>query len=501
MKKVFSIIFAAIVIISFVSLQACLADSQIKILVDQKPLNSSVSAFIENEKVFISARNIVEELGGRITWFSALKLFTINIDNHIARLVIDDPGMEVDNKKIQLESGAKIIENRVMIPLEVLQNILAININWDNQGKILNINSIKPALLNIRNYSHDDKTRVVIDLSESVSYSANILANPDRIYIDINGSILKLDESQKKMDIQDDTVKTVNIAMYNPETIRIVLELYQESRYEIFDLKDPERIVLDVFKNDDKKEIVQEKIPVQPVKENLVIPVDSSNKIVIIDPGHGGSDPGAIGPSGIKESEVTLKIALQLEKLLKNKGIPCYLTRNTNKFVSLEDRTIFANKKNGFVFISLHANSAAKNRPTATGIETFVLSSKYIGASARDVADRENRASRTHPEVDSDLALIIADLEESANIQYSLDFAEIIQKKLVETLKLKNRGVKQAPFVVLKGVNMAAALVEVAFISNSQEEKLLNNYDFDVKAAQALFNAIKLYIGNASKEG
>ncbi|MBE3126756.1 MAG: N-acetylmuramoyl-L-alanine amidase, partial [Candidatus Atribacteria bacterium] len=194
-------------------------------------------------------------------------------------------------------------------------------------------------------------------------------------------------------------------------------------------------------------------------------------------------------------------IALYLEKLLKNAGIPAYLTRDKDEFIYLEDRTNFANQKNGFVFLSIHANSVLKHRPSAAGIETFFLSSKYIGASARDVADRENRASRAHPELDTDLAKIIADLEESANIQYSLDFAEIVQKKLVNYLKLVDRGVKQAPFVVLKGANMVAVLAEIAFISNPEEEKLLKNSEFRQKSAQGLFEAIKYYIENTPDNG
>ncbi len=102
-----------------------------------------------------------------------------------------------------------------------------------------------------------------------------------------------------------------------------------------------------------------------------------------------------------------------------------------------------------------------------------------------------------HPELDTDLAQIIADLEESANIQYSLDLAEIVQKEMVNFLKLENRGVKQAPFVVLKGVNMAAVLVEIGFISNPSEEKLLKDSNFRKKAAQSIFEAVKYYLQNA----
>ncbi|MEA2022379.1 MAG: N-acetylmuramoyl-L-alanine amidase family protein [Candidatus Caldatribacteriota bacterium] len=502
MKKVSIIIFAVITIIVLFALNYSLAEtSEIEILVNQKPLDTAVPAFIENDRIFISTRNIIEELGGRITWFPALKLLTINIDGHIARLVIDDPSMEFDDKIIPLKTAAKIIKSRVMIPLEVLKTIVSVEIDWDSKSKVLSINSMNPSLLKIRSYTHDDKTRVVIDMSEKTEFSTNKLTGPDRIYVDIMGSILKLEDSSKKIDINDNTVKTVRTAKFNENTIRVVFELYKATNYNVFKLSGPERIVVDIFKTEIEKEKVKDTVTVKPMKEATVDLIESGNRVVIIDPGHGGSDPGAIGQSGLKESEVVLKIALKLEKLLKSAGIPAYLTRYENKFISLENRTNFANQKNGFVFVSLHANSATRNRLTATGIETFVLSSKYIGASARDVADRENRASRTHPEVDTDLALIIADLEESANIQYSLDLAEVVQKKLVETLKLKNRGVKQAPFVVLKGANMAAVLVEVAFISNSREEKLLKSNDFNSKAARALFNALKYYIENAPEEG
>jgi len=276
--------------------------------------------------------------------------------------------------------------------------------------------------------------------------------------------------------------------------------LYQEVKYNIFSLTDPDRVVIDIFRPEKKSEPLLETLPPKPEEKPVPEPKVTGKRVVIIDPGHGGSDPGAIGPTGLKESEVTLKVALHLEELLKKAGIPTYLTRYKNDFISLEDRVNFANQKNGFIFVSIHANSTLNNRPTAIGTETFVLSSKYIGASAKDVADRENRASRAHPEVDADLASIIGDLEESANIKYSFDFAHIVQKELLKYLKLENRGVKQAPFVVLKGVNMAAVIVEIAFISNPQEEKLLKNNEFSQKTAQALFDAIIYYIKNIPNE-
>ena len=501
MKKIFYIILiTALLTILFLVYSTLAQSSEIKILLDNKPLETVVPSVIENDRLFVSARNVVEALGGRITWFPALKLMTVNINGHTTRLVIDDPSLEIDEKVISLEMPARILDNRVMIPLEVIKIIAEVDIKWENQTKTLFINTIRPYLLKVRSYSHPEKTRVVIDLSEKTEFRADKLINPDRIFIDIMGSIAKLEDTSKQIKIDDGVIKTVRTAQFNEEITRVVFDLYQEAKYDLFSLIEPDRVVIDIFKSGEEAAI-SETLPAKPEEKPTPGPEITGKRVVIIDPGHGGKDPGAIGPTGLKEKEVTLGIALYLEKLLKNAGIPTYLTRDKDEFIYLEDRTNFANRKNGFVFVSLHANSVLNHRPTAAGIETFLLSSKYIGASARDVADRENRASRAHPELDTDLAKIIADLEESANIKYSFDFADIIQKKLVEYLKLENRGIKQAPFVVLKGVNMAAVIIEVAFISNPKEEKLLKTSKFRENAAQALFEAIKYYIENTPDNG
>ena len=501
MKKIFCIILiTGLFAILFPLASTFAQSSEIKILLDNQPLETVVPSVIEDDRLFVSARNVVEALGGRITWFPALKLMTININGRTSRLVIDDPSLEIDEKVISLEMPARILKNRVMIPLEVIKIIAEVDIKWENQTKTLSINTIRPYLLEVRSYSHPDKTRVVIDLSEKTEFRADKLINPDRIFIDIMGSIAKLEDTSKQIKIDDGVIKTVRTAQFNQEITRVVFDLYQEAKYDLFSLIEPDRVVIDIFKSSEEA-AVSETLPVKPEGKPAPGPEITDKRVVIIDPGHGGKDPGAIGPTGLKEKEVTLGIALYLEKLLKGAGIPTYLTRSKDEFVYLEDRTNFANRKNGFIFVSLHANSVLNHRPSAEGIETFVLSSKYIGASARDVADRENRASRAHPEVDTDLALIIADLEESANIKYSLDFAEIVQKKLANYLKLEDRGVKQAPFVVLKGANMVAVLVEVAFISNPKEEKLLKNKEFKQKSAQALFEAIKYYIENTPDNG
>ena len=201
--------------------------------------------------------------------------------------------------------------------------------------------------------------------------------------------------------------------------------------------------------------------------------------------------------SGLKEKEVVLDIALRLKKILQNQGFTIYMTRERDTDVSLESRPLLALQKDASAFISIHINSAfQKGSNSACGVETYVLNSRYIGASAKDVADRENKASQYHDYEDNVLNQIIADLEESASISFSLEFADVVQNNLVRYTNLSNRGVKQAPFIVLKGVNMAAVLVEVGFISNPTEEKLLKTPEFKEKVAQSLAKSVKDYISN-----
>ncbi|MBU4602149.1 copper amine oxidase N-terminal domain-containing protein, partial [bacterium] len=150
MKKTFDIILMTILLIILFLVSSVLAQSsEIEILLDNKPLETVVPSVIENDRLFVSARNVVEALGGRITWFPALKLMTININSRIARLVIDEPSLEIDKKVILLEMPARIIDNRVMIPLEVIKIIAEVDIKWENQAKTLFINTIRPYLLKV----------------------------------------------------------------------------------------------------------------------------------------------------------------------------------------------------------------------------------------------------------------------------------------------------------------------------------------------------------------
>lgn len=212
---------------------------------------------------------------------------------------------------------------------------------------------------------------------------------------------------------------------------------------------------------------------------------------IVIDPGHGGHDPGA-ERGGLFESNIVLDVALRLEKLLHAAGIDVVLTRRTDTYVPLEERTAIANRSQGDLFLSIHANASRKR--TARGVETYFLNFA-TNPEAEAVAARENAATGRTMSSLTDIVKAIAlnnKLDESKNL------AGLVQKEMVEHLKgsnpgLKNHGVKQAPFVVLIGASMPSVLVEVSFITHSQEGRLLKSGAYRQKIAEALFEAVRGY--------
>ncbi len=199
--------------------------------------------------------------------------------------------------------------------------------------------------------------------------------------------------------------------------------------------------------------------------------------IIVIDPGHGGDDTGAIGSSGKKEKDITLSVALELEKQLKkNTKARVILTRRDDSYITLEERTAIANKKNADIFISIHANSA--RRKAASGVETFFMSVNATDDEARELAAIENNAGADDGANGTDeqsdfLKKILWDLARNVAHHESSRLAQHIHERLTDGIGVKNRGIKQAPFRVLAGADMPAVLVEVGFISNPKEERRL----------------------------
>ena len=213
---------------------------------------------------------------------------------------------------------------------------------------------------------------------------------------------------------------------------------------------------------------------------------------VVIDAGHGGHDPGAHG-NGINESELTLDVALRLQKLLeKQPGFEVVMTRSTNVFIPLEERTTIANRESADLFLSIHANASRNIK--ARGVETYFLNFA-TNPDAEAVAARENagsaRSMRHLPDIVQAIAM-------NNKIDESRDFADMVQRSMVRKLSSRNEavrniGVKQAPFVVLIGAAMPSVLAEISFVTNKQDAALLKTGAYRQQIAEALFDAVQRY--------
>ncbi|MHB1015556.1 MAG: N-acetylmuramoyl-L-alanine amidase family protein, partial [Desulfurivibrionaceae bacterium] len=221
-------------------------------------------------------------------------------------------------------------------------------------------------------------------------------------------------------------------------------------------------------------------------------------KRIVIDPGHGGKDPGTCSPSGLKEKDIVLDVALKVAKILREKlGCEVILTRDRDVFVPLEERTAIANAKEADLFLSIHVNAAPSH--DAHGIETYVLDL----ASNKDAMRLAAMENATSAKQISDLQSILLDLMQNSKINESLKLAGLVQEKMVSGLNQKfsdvsNLGVKKAPFVVLIGAQMPSILTEIAFLSNPEEEKRLKNEAYLTDVATQISGGVAQYVESMS---
>lgn len=220
---------------------------------------------------------------------------------------------------------------------------------------------------------------------------------------------------------------------------------------------------------------------------------------IIIDPGHGGKDPGAVGVNGVKEKDVNLAIALKLGNLLKKEipGINVVYTRSDDSFVELYKRGKIANENGGKLFISIHCNSTPKKSYDAKGFEVYLL---RLGKTqdAIEIAEFENSVIKLEENPNrykklTDENFIFVSMAHSSFMRFSESFSDILNQSWIRKVDIPSRGVKQAGFYVLVGASMPSVLIEAGFLSNPQEEALLNSTKGQNDIAKAIFDAIKQY--------
>lgn len=387
--------------------------------------------------------------------------------------------------------------------------------------------------------------RLTVELTTEVGYLSDRVPNPDRIYFDFSKTTAASALFEQLKSIQSPLIKGVRVGNPTPGITRVVVELTGAPKYSVFSMYGPFRVVIDlestsaapastpapspVAPSPTPTLTVQAAAPAAPVSIPSPTPTPlpaakasanepqpiapASNRRgdyslsrqlglrvakIVIDPGHGGHDPGAIA-NGVTEAELVLDVALRLEKLLlQMPGVEVVLTRRTNEFVPLEERTAIANREKADLFLSIHANS--HNQPSVRGIESYFLNFA-TNPDAEAVAARENAAS---VERMGTLPAIVKAITLNNKLEESRELATVLQSSLVKGLSdqpggSRDLGVKQAPFVVLIGAQMPSVLTEIGFLTNTTEAGLFKLPAPRQQIAQALRDAIVRYQNSLKK--
>ena len=341
-------------------------------------------------------------------------------------------------------------------------------------------------LTGVRHLSSSNYTRVILDLTGKVKFTAKTLPAsakyrlPPRIYMDLEGA--RLATRRHRIEVRDRLVQRVRLGQFKANVVRVVLDLKRPGDHDAVLLSNPHRLMVDV-----------EGRSGSAARRQLAV------RKIVLDPGHGGKDPGAIGAGGLREKDVVLRVARKLApKLRQRMGLDVVLTRNTDVFVPLRGRTAMANAERADLFLSIHANASHNRR--AGGLETYYLD-KTTDEATMKLAARENGTARRNL---TDLQIMLSDLKLNVYLPDAISLASHLQSSLVKSTRpqyprARDLGVKKGLFYVLVGARMPAALAELFFVSNRREARALQRREFQEAIVEGLFRGIRDYADGLRK--
>jgi N-acetylmuramoyl-L-alanine amidase len=383
-----------------------------------------------------------------------------------------------------LSSPVLLDQGHWLVPVDSIPRLLGplldTKVEWRAASRVLLIGNVVVPRVTVSTFVTGDTARVVLEASEKVPF--RVEQQEGRVAVSIPRDILDVPFQQQRL--AGGIVEAVQFLGGRENVFAITLGR-RFQRMKAVEQEAPWRLVLD-FQG---PPLPVAKAPAAaPAPRPTPVPEAPSVSTVVIDPGHGGEEVGARGPGGTLEKDVTLAIARKLRaQIVSQLGLQVFLTRDQDAEMGLDERTAIANNYKADLFVSIHAN--ASRAKGARGAEVYFLSYQASDEEGRRIAQLEGEAIPAGPS-GSDLALILWDMAQAEHLEESSSLASRIQEELAVVTGSEGRGVKQAPFRVLVGAGMPAVLVEVAFISNPDEEKFLSSEVYQGKVASALARGI-----------
>lgn len=447
-------------------------------------------------RVLLSINDVVAALGGTTAFDPDTRSYDVKLKQHSAVFGTETPIVVVDTRLVTLTAPVKGDAAAAYADAEFFQRVIGpmqgLTFAWERAGRVLSAHRAEVIEISVEATvaDVDATTKVVFRFSQPPTY--RVEKGDDQVVLRVSGVKLVSSVTERTVD-----GPRVSRLLLHPTELAVVLK-EKGLTTNVYPLGSPPRLVVDVTRP----------APIAPTPAPGTTPgpqapavAPPEAKTVVLDPGHGGTENGAKGPEGLLEKDATLQLVKTIRETLTRKGYRLVTTRDTDASVGLEDRASAANAAKADVFLSIHCN--ASRSPSAHGTEVYYLSLDASDRAAAALAEAENKAEAT-PVASAeknaalrDLDLILWDLAQNQHLAASERLAEIIQGDFNRLLGIDTRGVKQAPFKVLIGVNAPAVLVEVAFITNPDEEKKLASEEFRRQVAETLARSLDVFFRRA----
>jgi N-acetylmuramoyl-L-alanine amidase len=444
-------------------------------------------------RAFLSVNDVLAALGGSVQFDDSTFSYELKLKSHSAVVGVETPIAVVDTRLVSLSTPVHGVGSTLFADPDFFQKVVGpmagTSFVWERSSRLLSARKadLPEVVVEATLADFEATTKIVLRLTEVPAF--RVEKGEETLVIRFPAA--RLTASPPEMAFDDPRV--ARLAVRGSEVYVSLRERNLSTN--VYALQTPPRIVVDVT----KVAATSGRSPGAAPPPSA--PAKPQPKTIVLDPGHGGTEEGAKGPGGAMEKDATLALVKSIRETLFRNGYRVVTTRETDTTVGLDERPALANAAKPDLFLSIHCN--ASRSPSAHGTEVYYLSLDASDRAAAALAEKENRTERSAtPTADRnaalrDLDLILWDLAQNQHLSASARLAEIIQADFNRLLGVTTRGVKQAPFRVLIGANVPAVLVEVAFITNPEEEKKLASEDFRRQVAETVVGSLATYFRNA----
>ncbi|MBI4370703.1 MAG: N-acetylmuramoyl-L-alanine amidase [Elusimicrobia bacterium] len=457
---------------------ARLAAEEAAVVVSGKPV-ASAAVYRAGGEAYLDARSVGRALGGQVYWYPVSGRVRLSLRGRAMQFVADSARAESGGESFVLPAPVKVRASRAFLPVSFLVSKpfgrwSGTDAQWDDRTGTLEIDrrgDVGP----VHVFSYDGHTRVVLELAPGVAYRA-----APRGAGAVEATLpLGTIESADRAEVDDGVVASYQLKQETRQARLIIQFAAKGAHWRAAELSDPRGLAIDVY---------------APGVPELPPPSPQKRRVVVVDAGHGGQDPGATGRRGTREKDVNLAVALELSRVLRRRGdFEVVLTRDQDAFVPLSDRSDKANALNADLFVSLHCNAASSARKS--GFEVYSVSETASDPEAERLAQAENAALKLEGKdpQDETAKLILLAMTKTEMLNESAPFAVLVERALDRYTDLENRGAKQAAFYVLRGTHAPAILVEMGFVSHRDDEAKLNSRAFRRRMAEGIAAGVADY--------